>query len=148
VADGAADLCHLHGVGQARAVEVVLTGEENLGLGLKFSKCMGVDDAVAVHLENAAVIALSRTIVGGGVEAGVETIGHACGRGVEAWSQLAEAPGGRRVGARSGDAELHADAQGVAFRAKRMPWLTSWLTGRWMKPVKSRASCFKKYVSS
>jgi len=56
-ADAAADLGDLDGVGQSRAVEVVFAGEEDLSFALEPAEGRGVDDAVAVDLEDGAVVA-------------------------------------------------------------------------------------------
>ena len=48
----------LHGMGEARAVEIVLPGKEHLGLGLELAERMGVDDPVPVDLEGVAVVRL------------------------------------------------------------------------------------------
>jgi hypothetical protein len=59
-ADGAADLRHLDGVGQAGAVEIVLARHEDLGLALQAAKGRAVDDPVAIHLKRAAVLTCGR----------------------------------------------------------------------------------------
>ena len=52
--DRAGDLRHLDRMGQPGAVEIALVVDEHLGLVLQFSKCRGVDDAVAVALPGRA----------------------------------------------------------------------------------------------
>ena len=50
----AGDLCHFHGVGQARAKKVAAIVGENLGFIGEAAEGAGVDNAVAVALEGGA----------------------------------------------------------------------------------------------
>src|SRR5262245_1651895 len=53
-ADGAGDLCHLDGVGQARAVVVAGMSDEDLGLVLEPTEGRRMDDPVTVPLKGIA----------------------------------------------------------------------------------------------
>src|ERR1035437_3802288 len=76
MADGPADLRHLHRVGQPRAVEIVFARQEHLRLGLQLAEGMRMDDAVAVDLERAAVVRLAARAPHLDVEGVVEAILH------------------------------------------------------------------------
>ena len=76
LADRAPDLGHLHRVREARAVEVVLPGEEDLRLRLELAEGVRVDDPVAVYLEGVAVVGLALPAGGLAVEGSVESVGH------------------------------------------------------------------------
>ena len=61
IANGAPDLSHFDGMGQAGAIKIILPGQKHLGLGLQPPQRGAVDDPVAVALERGAVIlALAR----------------------------------------------------------------------------------------
>jgi len=62
---------------QPRAVEVILPGEEDLRLVLQPAEGRAVDDAVAVDLEQRAILAGEAAALGqrGRVEGGVEAVG-------------------------------------------------------------------------
>jgi hypothetical protein len=76
LADRAADLRHLHRVREPRAVEVVLPGEEDLGLRLELAERVRVDDAVAVDLERVPVVGLAGAAEGLAVKGPVESVCH------------------------------------------------------------------------
>src|SRR5471032_2297617 len=82
-------------MGQARSVEVVFTGEENLGLRLQLPEGLGVDDPVAVDLKRVAVVRLARTPVGLAVEVAVELVPHQRGQ-VGIWAFAVANPLRRR----------------------------------------------------
>ena len=56
--DGAADLGHFQGVGQAGAVVIAFVVDEDLGLVFQAAEGGGMQDAVAVALEAGAVVGL------------------------------------------------------------------------------------------
>lgn len=76
LADRPAYLRDLHRVREPRPVEVVLPGEEDLGLRLELAEGVRVDDPVAVDLERVPVVGLAGTAEGLAVEGPVESIGH------------------------------------------------------------------------
>ena len=56
--DGAGHLCHLDGVGEARAVVIALVIDENLRLVLQETEGLGMDDPVPVPREGGAEVRL------------------------------------------------------------------------------------------
>ena len=79
-ADRLANLRDFKRVGEAGAVEIVLTAPENLRFVLQAAEGGSVQDAVAIDLERAALVAgILLTREAFGVEISVEAILHAGG---------------------------------------------------------------------
>lgn len=91
-ADAAADLRDLDAVGEPRAVEIVLAGEEDLRLALEAAESAAVNDTVAVDLKRASILAIEDfpLVERGGIEGVVESIGRHCGCEASAGLRAAE----------------------------------------------------------
>src|SRR5271154_5195576 len=63
-------------MGQPGAVEIVLAGQEDLGLRLQLAKSVGMDDPIAIDLKRIAIVGFALAAVGRAIEALIEAVIH------------------------------------------------------------------------